>query len=218
MSLTLYIGNKAYSSWSLRAWLAVQATGAACQEVRIPLYQDSSAAALARFSPTGRVPVLRDGELVVWDSLAICEYLAELHPAARLWPADPNERAHARSISAEMHSGFTALRQALPMNARATGRRVRRDAAVERDVARVCAIWRDCRAASAQRGPWLFGEFGIPDCMFAPVVLRFHTYDVPCGPVERDYMTAMLSHPPLQAWMSAAAREQEAVEENEAGR
>lgn len=218
MSLTLYIGNKAYSSWSLRAWLAVQATGAACEEVRIPLYQESSAAALAGISPTGRVPVLRDGELVVWDSLAICEYLAEQFPAAGLWPADRSERARARSVSAEMHSGFAALRQALPMNARATGRHVRRDGAVERDLARVCAIWRECRAAASQRGPWLFGDFGIPDCMFAPVVLRFHTYDVPCGGAEREYMNSMLSHPPLQAWMKAAVLESEVVEENEAGR
>jgi glutathione S-transferase len=218
MSLTLYIGNKTYSSWSLRAWLAVQASGAAHEEVRIPLYQDTSAAELARFSPTGRVPVLRDGALVVWDSLAICEYLAEMFPGARLWPADRSDRARARSVSAEMHSGFAALRQALPMNARATGRSVRRDAAVERDVARVCAIWRECRAAASLRGPWLFGEFGIPDCMFAPVVLRFQTYDVPCGPVERDYMTAMLSHPPLRDWMRAAAQEPEVVEQNEAGR
>ena len=218
MALSLYIGNKAYSSWSLRAWLALEATGAAYDEVRIPLYQDSSAAELARLSPTGRVPVLRDGDLVVWDSLAICEYLAEQFPAARLWPQAPEDRARARAVSAEMHSSFAALRQALPMNARATGRRVQRDAAVERDVARISSIWRECRATSSRRGPWLFGDFGIPDCMYAPVVLRFHTYDVPCGTVEREYMITMLSHPALRAWLSAAARETEIVEANEAGR
>src|SRR5262245_53881481 len=169
MSLTLYVGNKAYSSWSLRAWLALRATGAAFEEVRIPLYQADSAAALARYSPTGRVPVLRDGPLVVWDSLAICEYLAERFPAAELWPGGVADRAFARAVSAEMHSGFQALRQALPMNARAVGRRVERDASVERDVARVSAIWRECRARPvAQRGPWLFGTYSIADCMYAP--------------------------------------------------
>jgi glutathione S-transferase len=218
MSLKLYIGNKAYSSWSLRAWLALQAAEAPFEEVRIPLYREDSAAELARHSPTGRVPVLRDGSIVVWDSLAICEYLAERFPAAALWPADTADRACARSVSAEMHSGFQALRQALPMNARATGRRVERDQHVERDVARLCTIWRECRARpAAQSGPWLFGSFSIADCMYAPVVLRFRTYGVPCGAVESAYMTATLAHPPLRAWIAAAERETEIVEINEAG-
>jgi len=219
MSLTLYIGNKAYSSWSLRAWLALHAAGAAFEEVRIPLYQADSAAALARHSPTGRVPVLRDGPLVVWDSLAICEYLTERFPAAGLWPDDAADRAFARAVSAEMHSGFQALRQALPMNARAVGRRVDRDASVEHDVARVSGIWRECRArAVSQLGPWLLGAFGIVDCMYAPVALRFHTYGVPCGAVERAWMATILAHEPLRAWIAAAEREPEVVELNEAGR
>jgi glutathione S-transferase len=219
MSFTLYIGNKNYSSWSLRAWLALQATEAPFEEVRIPLYRGDSAVALARHSPTGRVPVLRDGALVVWDSLAICEYLAEQFPAAGLWPSEAGDRAHARAVSAEMHSGFSALRQAMPMNARAVGRRVPHEDAVECDVARVGAIWRECRARpAAQRGPWLYGDFGIADCMYAPVVLRFQTYGVQCDAVGRDYMGTILAHPPLRAWIAAAERESEVVEINEAGR
>ena len=218
MSLTLYIGNKNYSSWSLRAWLALKATEAPFEEVRIPLYRGDSAAALARHSPTGRVPVLGDGTLVVWDSLAICEYLAERFPAAGLWPADAADRAHARAVSAEMHSGFQALRQAMPMNARAAGRRVQHDEAVKRDIERVGAIWRECRARpAAQRGPWLYGAFGIADCMYAPVVLRFQTYGVQCDAVGRDYVATMLAYEPLRAWVAAAEREPEVVEINEAG-
>jgi glutathione S-transferase len=219
MPLTLYIGNKNYSSWSLRAWLALHSTGAPFEEVRIPLYRGDSAAALAQHSPTGRVPVLRDGTLVVWDSLAICEYLAERFPAAGLWPSDAADRAHARSVSAEMHSGFQALRQAMPMNARAAGRRVPPDDAVAADVARVSGIWRECLARPrTQPGPWLYGAFGIADCMYAPVVLRFQTYGVPCDAAGRDYMATMLAHPPLRAWIAAAEREAEVVEINEAGR
>jgi glutathione S-transferase len=219
MSLTLYIGNKAYSSWSLRAWLAAHAAGAAFETVRIPLYQADSAAALARHSPTGRVPVLRDGPVVVWDSLAICEYLAERFPGAGLWPADSADRAFARSVSAEMHSGFQALREALPMNARAVGRRVDRDAAVDRDIARIQAIWRECRGrAIAQRGPWLLGAFGVVDCMYAPVALRFRAYGVPCGDVERAWMATLLAHEPLRTWIADAERESEIVELNEVGR
>jgi glutathione S-transferase len=219
MPLTLYIGNKNYSSWSLRAWLALQRTGEPFEEVRIPLYRGDSAAALERHSPTGRVPVLRDGQLVVWDSLAICEYLAERVPAAGLWPSDAADRAHARAVSAEMHSGFQALRQAMPMNARAVGRRVSGDEALERDVGRVCAIWRECRARpAAQAGPWLYGTFGIADCMYAPVVLRFRTYGVSCDVVEREYAATVLGYPPVRAWLAAAELESEVVELNEAGR
>jgi glutathione S-transferase len=216
--LTLYIGNKAYSSWSLRAWLALSATGAEFEEVRIALYQAGSPAELLRHSPTGRVPVLRDGELLIWDSLAICEYLAERFPAARLWPADVADRAQARAVSAEMHSGFAALRQALPMNVRATGRRVALDADVERDIARVCTIWRECRTRCADGGPWLFGAFSIADCMYAPVVMRFHTYGVACDVPERAYVATMLARPALQSWISAAVAEPEVVESIEAGR
>jgi glutathione S-transferase len=218
VSLTLYIGNKAYSSWSLRAWLALSASGAKFEEVRIALYQPGSSAELSRHSPTGRVPVLRDRELVIWDSLAICEYVAERFPAAGLWPAEVSDRARARSVSAEMHSGFAALRNALPMNVRATGRKVKIDAAVEQDIARVCTIWRECRTLYADCGPWLLGAFSIADCMYAPVVMRFHTYGVACGVQERAYVATMLGHPALKSWISAAAAETEIVEANEAGR
>jgi len=217
VSLTLYIGNKAYSSWSLRAWLALSATRAEFEEVRLALYQEGSTAELKRYSPTGRVPVLRDGELLIWDSLAICEYLAEQLPSAQLWPVDVADRARARAVSAEMHSGFAALRNALPMNARAAGRHVAIEPAVASDIARVCAIWRECRAGAGERGPWLFGAFSIADCMYAPVVLRFHGYSVQCGPVEQAYVKAMLAHPALQAWVAAAKREPEVVAANEVG-
>jgi glutathione S-transferase len=217
MALELVIGNKAYSSWSLRAWLALRATGAPFAERRISLYTPESRARLAELSPSGRVPVLLDGDLVVWDSLAICEYLAERFPGRGLWPQDARERAHARAISAEMHSGFAALRSALPMNVRATGRRVAYDADVQSDIRRICAIWRDCRARHEGAGPWLFGTFTIADAMYAPVATRFHTYGVDCDPVAQAYVATVLGSADVRAWIEDAQREKEVVAASEVG-
>jgi glutathione S-transferase len=204
--LVLTIGNKNYSSWSLRAYLALYATGAPFREVLIPLDQPSSKADIKKANPAGRVPVLCDGDLVVWDSLAIAEYLHERFPEAALWPDDVRARARARSVSAEMHSGFTGLRGAMPMDIR--GRHPRRGRTPEAlaDVSRVLDIWRDCRRA-AGAGPYLFGASTIADAMFAPVTTRLVTYDVDLDDVCQAYVDAIHDHPGMAAWRAAAEAE-----------
>jgi glutathione S-transferase len=204
---TLYIGNKNYSSWSLRPWLALKQTGAAFEEVLIPLDQPESADDLRRHSPSGRVPVLRHGQILVWESLAICEYLAELFPAAQLWPADAAQRAHARAISSEMHSGFADLRRNLPMDITRrwpAGARLDR---VRSDIERITAMWRECRTRFGTEGDFLFGRFTIADAMYAPVTTRFVTYGVPLDPVCEAYAAAVQRWPAMQEWTAAAARE-----------
>lgn len=206
---TLVIGNKAYSSWSLRPWLAMTHAGLAFDEVRIPLYENGHAAKIRAFSPAGKVPVLRDGATTVWDSLAICEYLAERHADKCLWPADTAARAYGRSISAEMHSGFTALRTHLPMNLRRVFPGAPANAAVAADIARVAAIWEE----GVQRfgGPFLLGAFSIADAMYAPVATRFRTYTVALPAVAQRYADLLLALPAMRAWTAAAAAETEVV-------
>jgi len=209
--LVLTIGNKNYSSWSLRPYLALAATGAPYREEVIPLSRPDSKAAILAVNPAGKVPVLRDGDLVIWDSLAICEYLAEQFPAAGLWPADAAERARARAISAEMHSGFAALRENMPMDIRARKPGRGHTPAALADAARVLAIWRECRAR-AQGGPFLFGRFSIADAMYAPVTTRFVTYGVELDEVGRAYVDAVAALPAMQAWVAAAAQEPWTIE------
>lgn len=211
----LVIGNKNYSSWSFRPWLVLKQMGVDFDEIRIPLFRQGYQDEIRRHSPAGKVPIYKEGGLVVWDSLAICEYLAEKDRS--LWPADPAARAHARSISAEMHSGFAALRSALPMNCRARGRRVELDERVRRDVARIQQIWCACRECYGASGPWLFGAFSIADAMYAPVVSRFLTYGVDCDPVCRRYMEAVLANAHVKQWFADAAQEAEVIEEEEVG-
>ena len=206
---TLVIGNKAYSSWSLRPWLLLRQAHIEFDEVRIPLYQDGHDAKIRRYSPAGRVPVLLDGELAVWDSLAICEYLAERHPAAALWPADVAARARARSLSAEMHSGFQALRSGMSMNVRRVYPSRAPAAAVAADIARVAALWQDCLQRSG--GPFLFGTFGVVDAMYAPVATRFHTYGVTLPAVAQDYAARLLALPAMREWYAAAQAEIEVL-------
>ena len=211
-ALTLVIGNKNYSSWSLRPWLAMRQAGIAFDEVHIPLWQPESAAALAKWSPSGKVPALHDGDLRVWDSLAICEYLHERFPEQGLWPADAAARAVARSVSAEMHAGFDALRQNMVMNIRARYPGKGRTPECLADIERIVAIWTDCRARFGSGGDLLFGRFGIADAMFAPVVLRFQTYGVALEGAARDYAEAILAVPALQAWVADAMAETERIE------
>lgn len=206
-ALTLILGNKNYSSWSMRPWLALAQTGAAYEEIVIPLDRPETAASIAAYSPSGKVPVLRDGELTVWDSLAIIEYLAERFPEAGLWPAAADARAIARSVSAEMHAGFQALRTHMPMNIRAALPGRGRADGVEADIARVTAIWRDCRSRFGGDGAFLFGAFSAADAMFAPVVTRFQTFAVDLDPVSRAYADAVLNWPIVAAWCKAAADE-----------
>ena len=213
----LVIGNKNYSSWSLRPWLVLRMAGIDFEEERIPLYVPGAREAILRHSPAGKVPVLRDGDRLVFESLAICEYAAELAPQAGLWPADAGARAHARSISAEMHAGFAALRNAMPMNVRERGRRlaVPPPEAVRDDVARITAIFEQCRAGYRADGPFLFGGFTIADAMFAPVVTRFATYSVALPAAAQMYADAVLAIAPMQEWLRDAAAERERIEATE---
>ena len=215
--LTLAIGNKNYSSWSLRPWLMLRQAGIPFEEVRIPLHQPESAAALAAWSPSGKVPALHDGDIRVWDSLAICEYLHERFPEQVLWPADAAARAVARSVSAEMHAGFGALRQHMSMNIRARYPGKGRTPECLADIGRIVSIWTDCRARFGRGGDFLFGRFGIADAMYAPVALRFQTYGVALAGAARDYADALLALPSLQAWVADAVAETERIEQFERG-
>jgi glutathione S-transferase len=216
MTLTLVIGNKNYSSWSMRPWLALKACGITFDEVVIPLYGSvADKQRILDVSKAGKVPVLVDGEITVWDSLAILEYAAERWPDAGVWPQDPAARALARSISAEMHSGFQALRKACPMNlGRKFGERDR-GPDVAADAARIQAIWRDARDRFGAGGPFLFGGFSGADAMYAPVVTRLDTYAIPVDPVSRAYMDAVLALPAFGAWRDAALRESWTVAHDE---
>lgn len=212
---TIYIGNKNYSSWSLRAWLALKAAGPDFEEVLIPLYIPGSKPAILRHSPSGKVPALRHGAVIVWDSLAIAEYLAERFPAAGLWPATVEARAEARAVSAEMHGGFLALRRHLPMNLR---KRVPDHALTpeaEADVARVTGLWSDCRRRFGQAGPFLFGTFTIADAMYAPVVSRFKTYAVALDDMAQTYAEAVWAYPAMREWAAAAEKEPMVLEQFE---
>src|ERR1700722_14789117 len=204
--LTLVIGNKNYSSWALRPWLLLKHLQVPFNEVLIALDTHSTREEIEQYSPSGRVPVLRHGDLTVWDSLAVCEYVAET--TGKGWPAAAPARAVARAVSAEMHSGFTNLRSLWPMNARARNRHTAMTAALEADIERVDELWNDCRSRFGAAGPWLFGEYSIADAMYAPVVLRFNTYgSVSISPAARWYMASVLEDAPLQEWLQAAKHE-----------
>lgn len=213
---TLYIGNRTYSSWSLRAWLLMAEAGIDFEEVRIPLDTPEFDERIAAISPARRVPVLVLDGRPVWDSLAIAETVAERWPGKGLWPDDPGLRAHARSISAEMHAGFTALRTALPMNCRAMGRKVPLSPELKSDLERIFAIWSECGERAG--GGWLFGRFGVADAMYAPVVLRLRTYGVELPQAARGFADRVLESKAMQRWLAAAESETEVLEKEEAGR
>lgn len=216
MSLTLVIGNRNYSSWSLRPWMLLKHLGLPFREVQIRLDVPDTAEQIERYSPSGRVPVLLDRDLHVWDSLAICEYIAEL--AGRGWPAQRAARALARCVCAEMHSGFVNLRTEWPMNARARNRRTALTPGLEDDIERIESIWNDCRRRfGTGAGPWLFGEYTIADAMYAPVVLRFNTYGAQLSENARWYVAAALEDPALQSWVRAAQEEPWTIESEEVG-
>jgi glutathione S-transferase len=210
------MGNKNYSSWSLRPWILLKHLGLEFGEQVLPLDTPEFVRDIVKYSPTRRVPILRHADLLVWDSLAICEYACEL--AGSGWPKDRGARAVARSVCAEMHSGFSALRSQWPMNARAEGRRTADDAARSADVARIQQIWAECRSRFGAGGPWLFGEYSVADAMYAPVVLRFRTYGPPLDPKAADYVATTLADPHMQAWLAAARAEPWTIEPSEIGR
>lgn len=205
MSLTLYVGSKRLSSWSLRPYLALAHAEATFETKVILLDQADTKAKIGAVNPAGRVPVLHDDGHVIWDSLAICEYVNELFPHAKLWPADRTARAHARSISAEMHSGFAALRREMPMDLIARKPGVGHTPEALADARRVMAIWRECLSSSG--GPFLFGHFTIADAMFAPVTTRFTTYSVDLDATCRAYSDAIQNMPAFKAWLADAAQE-----------
>ena len=209
MALKLVIGNKNYSSWSMRPWLALRASDIAFEEVFIPLYTDDAAdkERILGFSRSGKVPALIDGDVTVWDSLSIIEYVAERFPQARLWPHDRAERAHARSISAEMHSSFLPLRNECGMNLHRPIRATALSADARANVARIEEIWTECRARYGKRGPFLFGAFSAADAMYAPVVHRFRTYAIPVAGVAKAYMETMMALPAFAEWTQAGLDE-----------
>ena len=205
--LKLVIANKNYSSWSMRPWVLLTQAGIPFEEVLLPFAQDNRVEGIAPYSPTGKVPVLMIDDEPVWDSLAICETVAEMFPDRRLWPDVPTARHHARSASAEMHSGFQEMRRQMPMNLRTSHPGKGRTPGSERDIARIAALWETCRTRFGGGGDMLFGRFSCADAMFAPVATRFRTYDVSLPPVARAYCDALLALPSVTAWCEAGRRE-----------
>jgi glutathione S-transferase len=216
MTLKLVIGNKNYSSWSMRPWLALRGSGIAFEEIFIPLYTgQADKDRILGFARSGKVPILIDGDVTVWDSLAIIEYVAERFPQAKLWPQDRSERAHARSISAEMHSGFLALRNECGMNLHRPVGAIALSEDARANIERVQEIWTDCRERYGKRGPFLFGAFGAADAMFAPVVHRFRTYAIAVSLEVKNYMETMIDFSPFKEWSEAGLAETIVIEKFE---
>lgn len=208
--MTLVIGNKNYSSWSMRPWVVLKAFDIPFREIRICLDQPETASRIAGYSPAGCVPILLDGQLRIWDSLAICEYLAEQFPDRALWPKQAAMRAVARSIVAEMHSGFAGLRQAMSMDIRASYPGKGRTPEAQGDIGRICEIWEDCLAQFGHH-EFLFGEFSIADAYFAPVVMRFRSYQVSLAPALQAYVDRVTAHPAVAHWIEGAMAEREVL-------
>jgi glutathione S-transferase len=215
MTLKLIIGNKNYSSWSFRPWIAMKVAGIPFAEQVISLNDPHFKRTVLEISPAGKVPALADDRVHVWESLAILEYLAERFPDAKLWPADPEARAQARAIAAEMHAGFVPLRRECPMNFWRPVRKRELSPEAAANAQRIDAIWTDCRARFGAGGPLLFGTFGAADAMYAPVVSRFTTYAVEVGPTSRAYMEAITGLPAWQEWKAAAVQEHWVLPEDE---
>lgn len=211
-SWKLVIANKAYSSWSLRPWLVLKHAGIPFEEIKISLRQSDTAEKIARFSASGKVPVLIDGDLRIWESLAICETIAEAWPEKKLWPEDPSARAVARAVSSEMHAGFQDLRQHMPMNARRHYPGQGMTPEVGRDIQRITELWEDCRSRFGKGGDFLFGRFSIADAMFAPVCVRFTAYDPPLETSARAYVKTIMHLPAMAEWVKAAREEKEVID------
>lgn len=215
--MQLIIGNKNYSSWSLRPWLLMRANDLNFDEIRIALDETQTPELIRKYSPSGKVPVLHDGGLAIWDSLAICEYVSEKYLAGKGWPSDQNTRAEARSVAAEMHSGFAILRTHMPMNCRASGRHIVSTPSLLDDIQRIDQLWTLLLNNHNAKGPWLCGQFGIVDCMFAPVVFRFNTYGVSGSVKTNEYIRQFLQHPMMQRWLNEACAETEIIQYSEVG-
>ena len=209
--MQLVIGNKNYSSWSLRPWLLLHAFGIEFSEIIVSLQPQDITERLSHYSQSAKVPVLIDGDLTVWDSLAICEYISQTYLGDRAWPNDPKQRALARSITAEMHSGFDALRSQLPMDCRLQTT-ITLSEEVSKDISRIKSIWSTYAKPTQDGQISLFGSFGIADCFYAPVAIRFQSYGVPVQGLAKDYMDSLLSHPAMQLWQKAAQAETETLD------
>ena len=215
MALKLIIGNKNYSSWSMRPWIAMKAAGIPFEEEVISLNTPDFKPRLLKYSGTGKVPTLIDGDIHIWESLAILEYLAEKFPAAKLWPSDPKAKAHARAISSEMHAGFIPLRRQCPMNLWRPVKKMVLNDDTAANAKRIDTMWTDSRARFGTGGPFLFGQFTAADAMYAPVVSRFHTYDVDVSAVTREYMKALMALPAWKEWRDAGVKEPWILPEDE---
>jgi glutathione S-transferase len=213
--MKLVIGNKNYSSWSLRPWIAMKQIGLSFEEIIIPMVLPTTKAEMLKYAPTGQVPILIDGEITVFETIAILEYLNDRFPEAGLWPKAIEARAHARAISAEMHAGFGALRRDCPMNMRRPVRKHIVSPEAQKHVARINAIWTDARTRFGKDGDFLFGTFTNADAMFAPIVNRFHVYDLPRSNTAQSYMDAMMALPAWQAWEEASRAETWVIAESE---
>lgn len=215
--MKLVIGNKNYSSWSLRPWLLLSANKVEFEEVVIPLLKADTHSRIAQYSQAGKVPVLKDGEVTIWDSLAICEYVSEVHLDGRGWPLDRTARAEARACSAEMHSGFFAIRNHLHMNFRALNRKVEINDEIQKEIQRIDQLWSQYRKKYHADGPWLFGRLSIADCMYAPVASRFKTYGVEVSAQSQEYIQTVFSHPCIKQWLLDSQSETEVIQQSEVG-
>ena len=210
--ITLIIGNKNYSSWSLRPWLVLKYFKIPFEELQILLGRPNSKEKILQHSPAGKVPILKQGKVTIWESLAICEYLAELFSNRNLWPADRNARALARSVANEMHAGFIHLRKACPVNIKARKPLEKISPDIERDVARMKTIWEDCLKQYKTKGNFLFGAFSIADAMYAPIHFRFQTYGISLDGEAKKYSETMLALPEMKEWADAALQEPHTIE------
>ncbi len=214
-SLTLIIGNKNYSSWSLRPWVFMKHHSIDFAEKRVALFTETTNDELAHYNSDFKVPILQDGSLVIWDSLAILEYLSEQCLESKGWPAETNARAIARSVSAEMHSSFINVRNELPMNCRKNFHDIKLSFEADQEIERITTLWRRCRSQFGAEGDWLFGRYSIADAMFAPIALRFSGYNISLGDVEEDYVQSVLKQPGIIEWIEAGKGEKEIIGEDE---
>lgn len=211
-NLELIIGNKNYSSWSLRPWIFLRHHQLKFTEKRIPLFLETTDDKLAEYNSDSKVPILKDGELVVWDSLSILEYVSEIYLNNKGWPEDQNARAVARSVSAEMHSSFSNIRNELPMNCRKIFENIELSHEALQEIERIKLLWRRCRSEYGKNGEWLFGDFSIADAMYAPIALRFYGYGISLTDVEGKYVNSVLNHPGIIEWIDAGKLETEVIE------
>ena len=214
-NLILIIGNKNYSSWSLRPWVFLKQNKIDFIEKRVALFTETTDEELSQYNSNSKVPVLKDGGLLVWDSLSILEYISDKYLESGGWPQELNARALARSVSCEMHSSFYHLRNELPMNCRKKFQNIKLSPVAERDIERIKTLWRQCRTQFGGEGEWLFGKYSIADAMFAPIALRFEGYCIHLGEVEHAYVQSVLKQPSILEWIESGKVEKEVIEQDE---